>query len=124
MTEYLTTEDLLNFVNILKVGPLRDLGLLESAAARPQAIIFGEPAYPDDTTRAAALLHSLVKNHPLVDGNKRLGWFACVVFLDLNHLRPNLTDDEGFTLTLDVAQGDLELPEITNRLQVISIIGE
>ncbi len=65
--------------------PIRDVGLLGSAVARPQTTAFGEDAYPDIWSKAAALLRSIVKNHPLVDGNKRLGWLATAVFLELNH---------------------------------------
>ncbi len=119
MTIFLTTEAILRLAARHNLGPLRDLGLLESAAARPQASIFGQPAYPDDPTRAAALLHSLVKNHPLVDGNKRLGWFSCTVFLRLNHLRPDLTDDEAFTLVMDLAAAEIELTELVRRLHVV-----
>ena len=68
--------------------PIRDLGLLGSAAARPQATAFGQDAYPDLVTKAAALLQSIVNNHALVDGNKRLGWLAAAVFLELNGVKP------------------------------------
>lgn len=84
--EYLDTEDLLELARRLlrEPVPIRDIGLLGAAAARPQASAFGEDAYPDVWTKAAALLHSVVNNHPLVDGNKRLGWLATGVFLELN----------------------------------------
>ncbi|MBV9119453.1 MAG: Fic family protein, partial [Chloroflexi bacterium] len=82
--EYLDTEDLLGLVRILGAGPVRDLGLLDSAAARPRSSVFGQDAYADLTLKAAALLQSLCRNHALVDGNKRLAWLATVVFLDLN----------------------------------------
>jgi death-on-curing protein len=75
-------------------------------------------AYPTLDEQAAALLHSLARNHALVDGNKRLSWFVTVVFLDLNESEPGLTDDEAFLLTMDVAQGVLEVPEIAIRLRV------
>nr|WP_283251069.1 Fic family protein [Rhabdothermincola salaria] len=65
-------------------APLRDAGLLASAAARPQATVGGQDAYPDLWSKAAALLQSLLANHALVDGNKRLGWLATAVFLELN----------------------------------------
>jgi death-on-curing protein len=75
-TEYLDLEDLRSMI--------RALGLLDSAAARPRTSAFAEDAYPTIELKAAALLHSLARNHPLVDGNKRLSWLAVVVFLDLN----------------------------------------
>ena len=70
--------------------------------------------------KAAALLHSLARNHPLVDGNKRLSWLAVVVFLDLNGCEVTLSDEEAFQLVMDVACGDIELEEIVRRLQVSS----
>lgn len=84
MIEYLTVEDLLRLVEDLDVGPVRDLGLLEAAAHRPTTSLWGREAYPALEEKAAALLESVVGTHPLVDGNKRLGWLATVVFLDLN----------------------------------------
>lgn len=117
MTRFLTTEDLLDLVVTLGVGPVRDLGLLESAVARPRASVFGQDAYPDDPTKAAALTHSVVRDHPLVDGNKRLGWLTCVVFLDINGLQPDVSDGEAFELTMDVARGAAEVADIVRRLR-------
>jgi hypothetical protein len=76
--EFLDLDDVLGLAVTLFGDPLpvRDIGLLGSAAARPQTTAFGDDAYPDIWTKAAALLHSIVKNHALVDGNKRLGWLA------------------------------------------------
>jgi death-on-curing protein len=119
-TEYLDLEDLLFVVRALGIGPVRDLGLLDSAVARPRASAFAEDAYPTIELKAAALLHSLARNHPLVDGNKRLSWLAVVVFLDLNGCEVALDDEEAFQLVMDVACGDIELEEIVRRLQVSS----
>jgi death-on-curing protein len=116
--EYLELDDLLALVRLLNTGPIRDVGLLDSAAARPRSTVFGEPAYPTLPLRAAALLHSLVGNHALVDGNKRLGWLATVVFLDLNGSEPELSDDAAFQLVMDVAAGTAEVEEIADRLRV------
>jgi death on curing protein len=116
--EYLDLEDLLGLVRDLRTGPVRDVGLLDSAAARPRSGAFGEDAYPTLSLKAAALLHSLVGNHALVDGNKRLGWLATVVFLDVNGHAPDLDDDEAFTLVMDVAAGRVDVEEIAARLQV------
>ena len=66
--------------------------------------------------KAAALLHSLARNHPLVDGNKRLAWLATVVFLDLNGRAVTMTDDDAFALVMAVATGDLDVPAIAERL--------
>jgi death-on-curing protein len=117
--EYLTTEDLLLLTRRLGVGPVRDLGLLDSSAARPRSSAFGENAYPSIDLKAAALMHSVAANHGLVDGNKRLAFLATVVFLDLNGYDVDLTDDEAFALTMDVACGALrDVPEIARRLAV------
>ena len=85
---------------------VRDVGLLESALGRPQATVFGEDAYPDLHTKAAALLHSLARNHALVDGNKRLAWAAAAVFLGINGQRVDATNDEVFELVIAVATGE------------------
>jgi len=87
--EYLDLEDALRLIRMLGVGPIRDLGLLDSAIARPRSSAFGSTVR-NDRIKAAALLHSLASNHPLVDGNKRLAWLATVVFLYINGL------DRGF----------------------------
>ena len=76
--------------------PVRDHGLLVSALARPQATAFGEDAYPSLEEKAAALLHSLARNHALVDGNKRLALAATIAFLGLNGRRLTLSNDEAY----------------------------
>ena len=119
-TEYLDLEDVLSMVRALGIGPVRDLGLLDSAVARPRASAFAQDAYPTVELKAAALLHSLARNHPLMDGNKRLSWLAVVVFLDLNGCEVTLSDEEAFQLVMDVASGEIELDEIVRRLQVSS----
>jgi death on curing protein len=117
--EYLTTEALLLLTRRLGVGPVRDLGLLDSSAARPRSSAFGENAYPSIDLKAAALMHSVAANLCLVDGNKRLAFLATVVFLDINGYDVDLTDDEAFALTMDVACGALrDVPEIARRLAV------
>jgi death on curing protein len=88
--------------------PVRDHGLLESALARPQATPFGADAYPSLEQKAAALLHSLARNHALVDGNKRLALAATIAFLGLNGRRLTLTNDEAYTLVMNVAAGKLD----------------
>ena len=117
--EYLDLEDLLGLTRALGVGPVRDVGLLDSAAARPRSNAFGENAYPSLDLKAAALLHSIARNHALVDGNKRLAWLATVVFLDLNDQTPDLDDDAAFDLVMDAAQGTVEVEEIAARLRVV-----
>jgi death on curing protein len=117
-TEYLGLEDLLDLVNALGSGPVRDLGLLDSACHRPQASFFGKDAYPTLPAKAAALLHSLACNHALVDGNKRLALLATTVFLRINGYILDLTDDEAFDLTMSVAAGQLDADGIQNRLRL------
>lgn len=114
--EYLTLEDLLGLVRRLGIGPVRDLGLLDAAVARPHSSAFGADAYPTLELKAAALLHSLVRNHALVDGNKRLAWLATVVFLDINGRRVQPDDDAAFDLVIDSAEGKLDVSEIPDRL--------
>jgi len=120
MTDYLSLEDLLRIaVKIQGVSPpqVRDYGLLDSAAARPQASVFGDDAYPSLDEKAAALLHSLARNHTLIDGNKRLAWVAMRVFYRLNgaDLRaPDVDSAEEFVLA--TARGELDVPELAKTL--------
>jgi death on curing protein len=87
---------------------IRDAGLLEAAAARPRATAFGADAYPDLDTKAAALLHSLARNHALVDGNKRLALGALIAFYGMNGRRLILTNDAAYDLVMQVAVGQLD----------------
>lgn len=119
--EYLELDDLLALVRALRTGPVRDVGLLSSAAPRPKATVFGEEAYRTVPLKAAALLHSLARNHALVDGNKRLSWLATVVFLDLNRYAPDLDDDAAFELVIDVAASTSDVAEIADRLHAVPI---
>jgi death-on-curing protein len=118
--EYLDLEDLVHLATLLlgDPPPIRDIGLLGSACARPQTTAFGEDAYPDLWTKAAALLQSLVKNHPLVDGNKRLGWLATAVFLEINDIKvTGVSNDAVYELVFSVAaQGDA-VEDIAGRLK-------
>ncbi len=116
---YLDLEDLLGLVRLLRAGPVRDVGLLDSAAQRPRSSAFGEDAYPTLALKAAALLHGLAGNHALVDGNKRIAWFATTVFLDLNSCRSDLDDQTAFELVMDVAASDLAVEAIAQRLNVV-----
>jgi death on curing protein len=116
--EYLDLDDILGFVRALGVGPVRDVGLLDSAAARHRSSPFGEDAYPTIGLKAAALLHSLLNNDALVDGNKRLAWLATVVFLDINGLEPTLTDGEAFDLVWEVGASSLEVDGIAAVLRI------
>lgn len=100
---------------------VRDVGLLESAAHRPRAEMFGEEAYPDVFGKAAALLQSLAVNHPLFDGNKRTASLSCFTFLAMNgvQLRPDI--DAAERLVIDVATGAVdEVKAIADRLRLLA----
>ncbi len=111
--DFLTIDDLLEIPTGV-VGELvvRDAGLLAAAAARPQVIAFGEDAYPTFNQKAAALMHLLVRNHALVDGNKRLAWAATRIFCILNGRDLTYTVGEAEQLMLAAASGDLDVPEL------------
>jgi death on curing protein len=119
-TGYLSLEDLLDLVNALGAGPVRDVGLLDSACHRPQASLLGHGAYPTLAGKAAALMHSLAGNHALVDGNKRLALLATAVFLRINGYILDLTDDAAFDLTMSVAAGELDAEGICTRLRLVA----
>ena len=115
-TAYLTTDDLLVLIAELGGLQVRDLGLLDSAAHRPQATVFGDDAYPDLHTKAAVLLESIVRNHALVDGNKRPSWVAVVVFYGINGLALRAPEDPAYDLVIAVAEGRLTYPEVAAQL--------
>lgn len=117
MTVYLSLEDLLTLSNDLGVGPVRDIGLLDAAAHRPRAALYGQQAYPDLDTKAAVLLDSVVRNHALVDGNKRLGWLATVVFYGLNDVQIDAPDDAVYELVMAVARSE---PTVLDLAAVLS----
>ena len=99
------------------IGPVRDLGLLQSALARPHTTLMGADAYPGIALKAAALMHSVCLNHALIDGNKRLAALLALIFLDINGVEPALSNQELFDLTMAVASGELrEVDQIAARL--------
>ncbi|UGQ14201.1 type II toxin-antitoxin system death-on-curing family toxin [Yinghuangia sp. ASG 101] len=111
----LTAADVIAVAEEITGNPgVRDIGLIESAVARPGASAFGVDAYPDLWLKAAALLHSIVANHPFIDGNKRTGLVAGVVFLARNGVDVGtLDEDAAFDLVIDIAKGVLtEVDEI------------
>ncbi len=102
-------------------APIRDIGLLGSAVARPQTTAFGEDAYPDIWAKAAALLYSTVNNHALVDGNKRLGWLATAVFLEINSVEISRAgNDDVYDLVIDVVAGQPTVDTIAERLRQLT----
>ncbi len=121
--EFLDLDDVVDLAIALlgDPAPIRDIGLLGSAVARPQTTAFGEDAYPDIWTKAAALLHSIVENHALVDGNKRLGWLATAVFLEINGIEiSRASNDDVYDLVIDVAAGQPTVDTIAERLRQLA----
>jgi death on curing protein len=119
VTEYLDLDDLLAAADaaVGSRADVRDVGLLQAAVARPQATAFGEEAYPTLDEKAAALLQLIVAGHPLVDGNKRLGWIAIRLFYRLNDADVRPTPEEAFDLVVSVASGDRrDVAEIAGTL--------
>jgi len=110
VTEYLDLDDLLAAADAAVGGraEVRDIGLLEAAAARPQASAFGEEAYPSLDGKAAALLQSIVAGHSLVDGNKRLGWVAVRLFFLMSGTDFHPDANAAFDLIVAIAGGDLD----------------
>lgn len=122
MIEYLDLDDLLEIARAA-VGEnvaVGDYGLLESALARPRASVFGADAYPDLHLKAAALMHSLARNHALVDGNKRLAWTGCRTFLAINGEWIRASEDDRFDFVIRVATGAVDLEAIAEQLRTWS----
>lgn len=116
---FLTLEELLHVAERTLRGrvEIRDAGLLESALGRPRATAFGKDVYPTIHGKAAALLHSLSRNHALLDGNKRLALAGIIAFYGMNGLRLTLSTDEAYELVMAVAAGDLdEVDGVAKRL--------
>jgi death-on-curing protein len=121
--EFLDLDDVIGLAVALlgDPAPIRDLGLLGSAVSRPQTTAFGDDAYPDIWTKAAALLQSIVTNHALVDGNKRLGWLCTAVFLEINGVEVSRADnDDVYDLVIDVAAGHPTVEEIAEQLKQLA----
>jgi death-on-curing protein len=110
MSSYLEIEDALQVID--RYGfHIRDLGLLASALARPGTTVMGTEAYPRLPMKAAALLESVARFHPLIDGNKRTAWTLMVLMLWINGYRHDFTTDEGFDLVVGVAAGKTDLQD-------------
>ncbi len=116
MTSYLDLEDLLQIAS--RVGfYVRDVGLLDSALARPRTTLFGEDAYPSIQLKGAALMHSVIKNHAMVDGNKRTSWFALTAFLFINGFDLVMSADSAVELTLALATDQIQLEEAARIIE-------
>ena len=116
--------DYLELADILKLGQeiipdfkIRDLGLLESAVARPRTSVFGEDAYPTFADKVAALMHSIARNHALIDGNKRLAWSAARLFCLMNDLDIKMKQERAYGLVVGLASGQIELAELSASLK-------
>jgi death on curing protein len=114
---YPSTEDLLSLADDLGVLVIRDIGVLDSAAYRPQSTVFGGEAYASLHQKAAVLLESIVRNHPLIDGNKRLGWLALCVLYGLNGIHVDVADDDAYALIIALACGQLDYRDVATRLE-------
>ena len=121
--EYLDLEDLIDLAAGLlgDPPPIRDVGLLGAAAARPQTTAFGDDAYPDLWTKGAALLQSILKNHALLDGNKRLGWLATATFLEINGITvTHVGNDSVYDFVIGVTVGHEDVEEIARALRQLA----
>ncbi|KAA1380217.1 type II toxin-antitoxin system death-on-curing family toxin [Aeromicrobium fastidiosum] len=116
MTVYLTLDNLMAMVGEAGLQAVRDVGLLDSAAQRPRTTVFGEDAYPTLDEKVAVLLESIVRNHPLIDGNKRLGWLSATVFYGINGVFLNAPEDDAYDLVIAVSTGVMSYPESAARL--------
>lgn len=116
MTTYLELGDALYVIKALGFY-VKDVGLLDSALARPQTTVFGEDAYPSLELKAAALSHSIAKNLALVDGNKRTTWTLMVAFLFQNGYKHNFTEAEGMDFVLGIATDELSLEDAAEMIR-------
>lgn len=111
MTFYLNLEILIERLEATGFH-VKDAGLLDSALSRPKTTVFGEDAYPSLELKAAALVHSIIKNHPMVDGNKRSSWLALQSFLGINGYQVLASSDESFEFVLAVATDQINLEQM------------
>ena len=118
--EYLDLDDVIELARRLLGAkpPIRDVGLLAAAVARPQTTVGGQDAYATIWSKAAALLHSIVNNHALVDGNERLGWLSTAVFLEMNDASvATASNDAVYDLVVYVAASNADIDDIAVRLK-------
>jgi death-on-curing protein len=96
---------------------VRDLGLLDSALVRAQTRLYGQDAYPNLSLKAAAIVHSVINNHPMVDGNKRSAWIILNFFLVLNNTQIRANQDSAYEFIMSIAEKRIELEEIAAWLE-------
>jgi len=118
--------DYLELADILQLGReiiadfrVRDLGLLESALARPKTTVFCDDAYPSFPQKVATLLHTIARNHALIDGNKRLAWSAARLFCLMNDQDIKMKPDKAYEMVIGVAAGEIDLPKLTVMLKKV-----
>jgi len=116
VTRYPTLDDLVMMTVELGGLHVHDVGLLDSAANRPAVTVWGEDAYPDIHTKAAVLLESIARIHPLLDGNKGLSWVATVVFYGVNGYRLVAPEDDAYDL-ITVCERHLPYADIATELK-------
>lgn len=116
MTHFLELADALQQIAVAGFY-VKDLGLLDSALARPKTTLFGEDAYPTLELKAAAMVHSIIKNHAMVDGNKRTSWFMLSSFLYINGYFIVMNADQGMEFTLGIATDKLTLAEAAEMIR-------
>jgi death-on-curing protein len=115
--DYLELADLLELGRqIIPDFRIREIGLLESAAARPKSSVFGEDAYPSLVEKVAALLHSIARNHALIDGNKRLAWSAARLFCLMNDRDIKMKVDAAYEMVVGVAAGEVSMEDLAKLL--------
>lgn len=117
MTDYVELDHALDVIASLGFY-VKEVGLLDSALARPKTTVFGEDAYPTLELKAAAMCHSLVKNHALVDGNKRTTWALMVVFLFLNDFKHDFSTDEGMEFVLGIATDEISIEQAAELIRL------
>lgn len=115
MTAYLEIDDALYIIEQYGFY-VRDVGLLQSALARPATIVASQETYPGLARKAAVLLESVARNHALIDGNRRTAWTLMVVFLGLNGYRHNFPTDDAFDLVIGVARGSTTIEQSTDLI--------
>lgn len=121
----------MNYLNIAQIlaihneviaqtgGPkeIRDIQLLESAVARPQATFAKKALYPDVFSKAAALGHSIISNHPFIDGNKRVGYMAMRLFLNVNGYDLTASVEENYQFVIEIAEREKDVKSIAKWLK-------
>ena len=113
MTYFLDLDDALEQIHFLGFH-VRDVGLLQSSLARPNTTLYGADAYPSLDLKAAALMHSIVPSHPLIDGNKRTAWALMITFVLLNGFEVVAETDDAFDFVLGVATESRDLDSLAS----------